>query len=376
MIEKLKKQFSQNLQAAMGKRVNQKLVVFESDDWGGIRMPSAKAYHQLKTKGSISDTDRFARFDSLASADDLSALFETLQKHKDKNGNHPIFTFNITTANPNFEQILYSNYEKFIVEPFYQTIANQQPNAMALWRQGIQENLFLPQYHGREHIHQQRWLESLRNGDGAVLHAFDLQTYGFIAKHGKPEYMLAAYDYATLNEEPYWKKSISEGLEIFSKFFGFTPVSFIPPCYISPSNMVNYLRQNGVYALQGKIFDFIPKGLVNDKPTYQKKIRLAGLNSSTGQVNLVRNSFFEPSAGNGERWLADCLARIEIAFSWGKPAVIDTHRVNYIGSIVETNRKQNLQLLDQLLTTILKRWKDVSFITSAQLAALYKSYEQ
>ena len=55
-----------------------------------------------------------------------------------------------------------------------------------------------------------------------------------------------------------------------------------------------------------------------------------------------------------------------------KPAVVDTHRVNYIGSIVENNRRENLMLLDQLLTQIKRRWPDVQFMSSDQLAQLYK----
>lgn len=376
MFGKFKKKLSHNLQSALGEKVNKKVVVFESDDWGGIRMPSASVYDALVKKNPLLKQDRFSRFDSLSSADDLTALFETLERYKDAKGNHPIFTFNVTTANPDFDQILYSNYERFVTEPFDQTISSQRPGALQLWRQGMEQGLFYPQYHGREHIHQQRWLESLRNGDGNVLDAFARRTYGFEPKYGRPEYFLAAYDYASPADEAYWKESISEGLSMFQNFFGFKPATFIPPCYISPSAMIDHLNCHGVYALQGKIFEFLPESDSNGQRSYRKKLRHAGLNRKTGQVNLVRNCFFEPSSGRGTQWLADCLSRIEIAFRWHKPAVIDTHRVNYIGGIVAPNRRDNLLLLDVLLKEILKRWKDVEFMTSAQLAELYKGSDE
>ena len=372
MLKIIKKNLSLNIQAALGQKINRKIVVFESDDWGGIRMPSLDVYQHLSKKIPLMRADRFSRFDSLASATDLSALFEVLQKHKDSNGKHPAFTFNVTTANPNFNDILHHNFERFIVEPFHQTILREKSNALPLWREGLAEGLYRPQYHGREHVNQKRWLSSLTQGDLNVREAFNYGTYGFEPHFDGAEYLLAAYDYITPQDEHYWKRSIDQGIDIFKDFFGFVPETFIPPCYIAPQALVDYLNIKGIYALQGKLYSFLPKGMVNGMRNYKKVLRTAGFDKKTGKVNLVRNCFFEPSNGNGNAWLADCLARMTTAFSWGKAAVIDTHRVNYIGSIVEENRTENLRLLDTLLTQILKRWPDVTFMTSDQLARLYK----
>ncbi|MFN0290223.1 hypothetical protein [Pedobacter helvus] len=372
MLKKFKKDLSLNIQAALGQRVNRKIVVFESDDWGGIRMPSQEIYEILSSKIPLMKTDRFSKFDGLASADDLTALFEVLLKHKDSNGKHPAFTFNVTTGNPDFKQILHHNFERFVVEPFHHTILREKPDALALWHQGLAQGLYQPQYHGREHVNQKRWLTSLANGDTCVRQAFNHGTYGFEPKFDGAEYLLAAYDYTAPHDEHYWKRSIDQGIDIFKDFFGFAPETFIPPCYIAPQALVDYLNLKGVYALQGKLYSFLPAGIVNQKRKYQKKIRTAGFDNKSGKVNLVRNCFFEPANGNGSVWVLDCLKRIETAFKWAKPAVIDTHRVNYIGSIVEANRTENLLLLNTLLTQILKKWPDVEFMTSDQLARLYK----
>ncbi|WAC40204.1 hypothetical protein [Pedobacter sp. SL55] len=372
MLKKLKKELSLNIQAALGQKVNQKIVVFESDDWGGIRMPSQEVYQALSKKIPLMQTDRFSKFDALASADDLTALFEVLLKHKDRNGKHPAFTFNVTTGNPDFKQILYHNFERFVVEPFYQTIGSAQPAALPLWHQGLAQGLYQPQYHGREHVNQKRWLASLAKGDVCVREAFNHGTYGFETTFDGAEYLLAAYDYTAPEDEHYWKRSIDQGINIFKDFFGFAPETFIPPCYIAPQTLIDYLNHKGVYGLQGKLYSFFPNGIENGKRKYVKKLRTAGSDSKTGKVNLVRNCFFEPSNGKGNWWVADCLKRMETAFKWGKPAVIDTHRVNYIGNVVESNRTESLQLLNTLLTQILKKWPDVVFMTSDQLARLYK----
>jgi hypothetical protein len=48
--------------------------------------------------------------------------------------------------------------------------------------------------------------------------------------------------------------------------------------------------------------------------------------------------------------------------------IIDTHRVNYIGYLNHKNRDRGLQLLNDLLSSILKRWPDVKFLNSEELA--------
>lgn len=372
MLQKLKRQLSLTAQAFLGQRLEPKVVVFESDDWGGIRMPSAETYRELAEKMPMIKNDRFSKFDHLASADDLSALFEVLQKHKDSRGNPAVFTFNVTTANPDFNEILHHNFERFAVEPFHQTILREQPAALSMWNDGFFAGLYRPQFHGRDHIHQQRWLMHLINGDTAVRAAFHHKTYGFEPNFDGTEYLLAAYDYPATTDSEVWKASIDHGLKIFKDFFDFVPRSFIPPCYIAPPSLIKYLQSKGVDTLQGKMYAFEPKGIVDGKRSYHKKLRTAGFNAKTGQVNIVRNCFFEPSRGKGEWWIKDCLERMEMAFKWGKPAVIDTHRVNYIGSIVESNRKENLLLLDRLLTEVQTKWPDVQFMSTDQLAQLYK----
>lgn len=66
-------------------------------------------------------------------------------------------------------------------------------------------------------------------------------------------------------------------------------------------------------------------------------------------------------------YVSDCLRRIKIAFKWGKPAIIGSHRVNYIGFIDESNRERNLKLLKLLLGEITRIWPDVEFLDSSEL---------
>jgi hypothetical protein len=70
------------------------------------------------------------------------------------------------------------------------------------------------------------------------------------------------------------------------------------------------------------------------------------------------------------------MKNIQNAFFWNSPAIIGTHRVNYIGSIVEKNRTVNLKFLSELLRAIVKRWPDVEFLSTSQLGSLILLNEQ
>ena len=55
-----------------------------------------------------------------------------------------------------------------------------------------------------------------------------------------------------------------------------------------------------------------------------------------------------------------------------KPAIISSHRVNYIGSLEPSNRSHGLHQLKKLLKQIVNKWNDVEFMTSAELGELMR----
>ena len=61
------------------------------------------------------------------------------------------------------------------------------------------------------------------------------------------------------------------------------------------------------------------------------------------------------------------LAEIKMAFSNNKPAIISTHRLNFIGSLVEKNRNNGLKLLQELLLKVILKWPDIVFMSSDEL---------
>jgi hypothetical protein len=141
------KKLINNLYNLLGWRTNRKIIVFKSDDWGSIRMPSIKAYENLK-KANIDIVTgagaRYNKYDTLASSQDLDALFEVLGSVKDRNGNSGKFTALSLCANPDFEKIKRNNFQAYYYEPFTKTLDRYNiPNAFEKWKEGIEHNIKL-----------------------------------------------------------------------------------------------------------------------------------------------------------------------------------------------------------------------------------------
>jgi len=357
---------SQRLINSLGFRTNKRIVVIESDDWGSIRMPSREVYSQFLSRGfDISGSD-YNRLDTLESNDDLLLLFEKLKICKDSKGNNPVITANIVVGNPDFKRIKQSDFSEYFYEPVTETLKHypERENVESLWKQGYNDKIFYPQFHGREHVNVVRWMDALRLKTPGILFTFENET----TFSGDGDYnFMEVLDYNTPDDLQKMKESLAEGLDLFEKIFGYRSRSFIPPCYTWDSNVEQVLSEKGVRYIQGLFIQSVPTGSFGK---YRREYHFLGNRNKFGQYFLIRNCFFEPSLSKSSDPVGECLNRINIAFRWHKPAVISSHRINYIGSLVESNRTTNLRLLNELLARIIKTWPDVEFMTSDQLGDL------
>lgn len=357
-----------------GFHTNRKIVVIESDDWGSIRMPSRELSEQLLKKGIRVDNLAFNKFDSLASESDLKALFEVLQSVKDKNGKPAIITANTIVANPDFDKIRESNFTEYHYEPFTETLKRypEHSGAFELWQQGIANEVFKPQFHGREHLNVTRWMKALKDDVGNARVAFELGMYDL--SEGNQITVDSYMD--TLNFEheaelEFQKKSIIEGLDLFEKIFGFRSATFIAPCYIWDNSLNSILAEKGVKALQGGWFQMKPT--VGSKHVFKKEFHYTGECNKFKQRYLVRNVSFEPSINTNAESVNEVLQRMEFLFRMKKPVIISSHRLNFIGFIDKNNRDKNLKLLEDLLRRIVKRWPDVEFVSSDKLVNIIEN---
>jgi hypothetical protein len=357
---------SRNLINIPGWKTNRKFLVIESDDWGSIRMPSSGIYLDFIKNGFNVTSSDYNRIDTLESNDDLISLFEVLDSYTDRNGNHPVITANVIVGNPDFNRIRQSDFNEYYFESVVETLRQypQRDKVESLWKNGFSHGLFYPQFHGREHVNVVRWMNALRTRSPEIIFAFNNKT----TFSGNGDYnFMEVLDYNTRDDLEMMKESLAEGLDLFKEIFGYKSKSFIPPCYTWDSNVEEVLSDNGVKYIQGLFVQFLPTGSFGN---YKKKYHFLGNKNKFGQYFLIRNCFFEPSLSKNSDPVGECLKRINIAFRWNKPAIISSHRINFIGSLVESNRTTNLKLFNELLKSILKSWPDVEFITSDQLGDL------
>jgi hypothetical protein len=355
-----------------GWRTKNKIVIIESDDWGSLRMESKEAYEYFLRKGYPVNLSAFNKYDSIESETDLTLLFDVLSSVRDSNDNPAVMTINNAVANPDFERIKASDYEYYYYELFTETYKRYpcSKNVFDLWQEGINRKIIYPQLHGREHLNINRWMKALKNREKESMDAFRWNMFS-IATHVKlnnQNEFLDALGYDHPDEIQLLQKILIDSSLLFSKIWGFKSKSFIAPCFIWPTILESTLKDMGIDYLQGAFVQYQPKPIHGSY--YKSKYHYQGQSNNINQRYLIRNAYLEPSSDPNNDWISDCLKSISIAFSFYKPAIISSHRVNYMGSINPMNRDNNLKLLKKLLSRITKLWPDVHFMTSNQLGDL------
>lgn len=371
-ISKTIKSIKKNLINIPGWSTNRKLLVIESDDWGGIRMSSRQLYEDMLVKGIGVNKNYFTKYDILENVSDLKALFEVLENYKDKNGNHPVITANCVVANPDFAKIEASGKSEYHYELITDTYKKYYPDedTFGYWKkEGIEKKRLLwPQFHGREHINVFKWMKAINSGIEQEAMAFEHKAIlGLgLSNDTKREYnYMSALEYTTDEERTEMEKITTDGLKIFNELFGFKSTSFVSPCSVQGDHLDAVLKDGGVqYHQCGQ--KFVP----TDNGQIKVVNRFWGQKNEVGQIYWRRNAMFEPSKNHNLKWADSCMEEIAIAFRWGKPAVLNSHRVCYVGSMFPENREESLAHLDTLLKKVIKKWPDVEFISSDQLGEI------
>lgn len=366
MIQKLYHSFRGQIQNHISSlrdlRTNRRIVVFESDDWGSVRMPNKKAWNELLQLGYAVDKRPYERFDTLESAEDLEALFEVLSKYRDCKGNHPVITANMLMANPDFERIRESGFQEYYYEPITKTYERYYGNTkvLELMREGMSEGVFMPQCHGREHFNVSKWIKGLQADDEDLLTAFRYGMCG-IAPKAHPEtgnQLMKALYAETVEEQRKIDDIVKDGLQMFEKMWGFKSKSFVAPCYCWSEQTEKVLNKCGV--------ELIQTARTNKEAFHSsQKFFYTGQQNEYNQYYNVRNCTFDPATTCIT--VDSLMEQIANIFSRRKLAIICTHRINYVSGIDKQNRINTLTLLDLFLKMLLEKYPDVEFLSSDRI---------
>lgn len=370
MIRRLtlaKAAFNQAWTNLRGWRTRRKLIVIESDDWGAIRMPSRGAWERLLAAGIRVDSSPYDRLDCLESGEDLQILMNVLNTKRDSRGCPAIFTFNTVMGNPDFSAIEADDFTCFHHQHFFESYRYFHGESLEnAWQQAISDGLMLPQFHGKEHINVPLWLSDLKSGQSETRKAFYEQFYGLTTKTSSARQFnyLASFWAESDSELNSVFSRLKEGLKIFRETFGFDSRTFIACNYILPEQAEPLLLECGIRLIQGQRGHFVPTG---DRPGGRIQRFYTGKETASGPTRSVRNVFFEPFMEPSKDWVVAALKEINQAFVFRKPAIISSHRVNFVSGMSLDHRNRNIKMLDSLLAEVLRRWPDVEFLSSDQL---------
>lgn len=349
------------LKNALAKRSGQKIVVFESDDWGSQRVPSREAMQRLIEKNIITGKSPYDR-ESLESGEDIEVLCETLSTVRDCAGSSAVFTCFINPANPDFEKIRESGFDRYFWEPNSQTLERRGDliEVKAAWRTGRDEGLLDVEFHGREHLQVALWMEKLRMNP-VVRAAFE-EGYYSVQLDELPQIargFRAAYFFRNEDEITELEEIIQSGALIFMQEYGKPASIFCPPNNIFHPALYAAVELAGCKAIIRHMRNVQPDGQGGQRTVWgQWGVEEAGLSW------YGRNVLFEPEQGYG---LQHTFGQIKSAFAWGVPAIISSHRVNYVGGIDPCVRERGNNALKELLQRITTSWPDVRFMSSSQL---------
>lgn len=364
----LKDLFVNHLKNAPGWKTKKKIVVFSVDDFGNVRLDSKKAGDKLEKSG-IKLTSLFDSHDTLESRDDLLALYDVLSAFKDSNGRNAVFTPYAVPCNLNFEKIESNNYKQVFIETLpetYQKLAAYYYSAYdrtwETWKQGIDAGLLHPELHSREHFNYTTLSNRLASNDEELLTILKTRSLTALSDRQNETTYTVSLGFQAFEENTLLSQIIIDGIDKFEKVFGYKPVSFMPPSATMSPIHHNTILSSGIKGIDS----YKIKKYQYGKDKFKTELRWTGkkITKDLGRY-VVRNCVFEPLQQKNS--LNICKQMITAAFTMNSPAIISSHRVNYVGFANEEFRKESMKELRELISWIVTKFPDVSFYSMADL---------
>ncbi|HVN19617.1 MAG TPA: hypothetical protein VMU05_12610 [Dongiaceae bacterium] len=334
------------------------LVLFQSDDWGRVGLRDREGLEQLQSSG-LALGERPYDFYTLETANDIAALIATLKRHRDSMGRHPCLEMNFIVGNPDFAKMEAKNWREVVILPLAEGLPAgwSRPGLNDAYRIGISDGVLRPELHGITHFCRPAVERTLPpEGERSDL----LRTFwraGTPYIHWRMPWI--GYEYWDPEkdvEDRFLQTSVQAGMigqavGAFAKMFSRVPASACAPGYRANSSTLRAWAQHGIKIVQNGPGAFVPPHFDGNEV-----------------LHLFRNLDFEPAL-DPNLSLGACLQALENCFARGLPAVISLHSINF-HSTVKDFRASTLQLLDEFLTILERRYTGLLYVHDADLRDL------
>ena len=314
------------------------VLIIESDDWG----PGPDLH-----------------------AERLAALAQALARYRDTSGHPAVMTLGVVLATPDAVAM-----ERFGLGS-YRRVELDDPRCRKVRErmiEGAQTGVFALQLHGMEHYWPPALLDAAGSDD--AVRAW-LVGAGFPAYEALPSPLQSRWVYAArLPSQPLEQAEIRAAVEeetrAFKRIFATLPRVAVPPTFVWTRGVETAWMAAGIAVIitPGRRYTCrdgagLPAGM--EGPIHN------GETAGASTLYLVRDIYFEPLRGHAPaRVLDEARAR----FHLGRPALLETHRSNFIGA--DADYRHSLAQLEALLTGALQAWPQLRFLSPEALARIYR----
>lgn len=346
-------------------------VVFEGDDWGSCEFARNRA--DADVLASMLETVAGAVVGihlagTLETPQDLNRLYGILAGARGADGQRAVFTAFVCVGNPDYAAVRASGFNAYAdigidagVPPGW-----ERGDVVGAWRTGMAQGVFAPEFHSNlHHTSPELWLERLRaegaKGDFARA-AFERSV--FTQTEHLPEFARM-----NVRRQADWVRT---GVERFTRVTGYAPACAVTSDACPVTETVWSIHGIRTVGLK-RCVDHDDRAIVYHSKPWNNQDRhspMGAYNAVNDLVYLNRNVFFECASGAPDQLAEAVLPVIRRRWAANEPAVICTHRANYVSlnpAIPESGFRELASLLGALSRA------GARFITSAELGDLYRN---
>jgi hypothetical protein len=304
-----------------------KAVVIESDDWGFCAWsPDEDAYRALsETPAYRTPAGRRYGGSTLESAADVRSMIAIFAECTGGDGRPAVCQANTVMSAPDYERMKPPRFECDAMPVMDLPETPSRWRRPGLWEavtEARESAVWRLELHAHHHLPESAWLAALRRGEGDARRAYEHQSPICVAVEASGEYD-PSEPAATR------ARNLESAVRKFRDLAGRAPESFCPPDYRWDDSLETHAERLGVTTIQGKaeqVGGRFPK-------LRHLWLRRRWPHRLGSRFYMPARVAFEPGRmerGSEARAVESARRAVRLSWSRGQPAIVSTHRVNYV----------------------------------------------